>query len=116
VLTFDKDFWQIAVQRRSPLAQSGVVLFRVHPATPERVAPLVHAFLAPNSLPRGLTWGFRFGTRYSLDIPNKTNGLAILPVPPRRPGELPCPALSPNFLHSRRPSPRLFSQRRDGPQ
>ena len=27
VLTLDKDFWQIAVQRRSPLAQSGVVLF-----------------------------------------------------------------------------------------
>ena len=35
VLTLDKDFWQIAVQRRSPLEQSGVVLFRVHPATPE---------------------------------------------------------------------------------
>jgi predicted nuclease of predicted toxin-antitoxin system len=44
VLTLDKDFWQIAVQRRSPLAQSGVVLFRVHPATPERLAPLVDAF------------------------------------------------------------------------
>ena len=44
VLTLDKDFWQIAVQRRSPLAQPGVVLFRVHPATPERLAPLVHAF------------------------------------------------------------------------
>jgi predicted nuclease of predicted toxin-antitoxin system len=41
VLTLDKDFWQIAVQRRNPLAQSGVVLFRVHPATPERLAPLV---------------------------------------------------------------------------
>ncbi len=27
VLTLDKDFWQIAVQRRSPLQQSGVVLF-----------------------------------------------------------------------------------------
>ena len=25
VLTLDKDFWQIAVQRRSPLEQSGVV-------------------------------------------------------------------------------------------
>jgi predicted nuclease of predicted toxin-antitoxin system len=49
VLTFDKDFWQIAVQRRSPLAQSGVVLFRVHPATPERVAPLLHAFAAANT-------------------------------------------------------------------
>jgi predicted nuclease of predicted toxin-antitoxin system len=44
ILTFDRDFWQIAVQRRSPLEQSGVVLFRVHPATPENLAPLVRAF------------------------------------------------------------------------
>ena len=44
VLTLDKDFWQIAVQRRSPLENSGVVLFRVHPATPENLAPLVRAF------------------------------------------------------------------------
>ena len=49
VLTLDKDFWQIAVQRRSPLEQSGVVLFRVHPATPERLAPLVHAFAAAHT-------------------------------------------------------------------
>ena len=49
VLTLDKDFWQIAVQRRSPLEQSGVVLFRVHPATPERLAPLVHAFGAADT-------------------------------------------------------------------
>ena len=48
VLTLDKDFWQIAVQRRSPLEQSGVVLFRVHPATPERPAPLVRAFITAN--------------------------------------------------------------------
>ncbi len=44
VLTLDKDFWQIAVQRRSSLEQSGVVLFRVHPATPEELSPLVRAF------------------------------------------------------------------------
>ena len=50
VLTLDKDFWQIAVQRRSPLEQSGVVLFRVHPATPERLAPLVRAFIAANAV------------------------------------------------------------------
>lgn len=49
VLTLDKDFWQIAVQRRSPLSQSGVVLFRAHPATPERLAPLVHAFAAADT-------------------------------------------------------------------
>jgi len=33
-LTLDKDFWQIAVQRRSRLEKSGVVLFRIHPARP----------------------------------------------------------------------------------
>ncbi|HEX4228241.1 MAG TPA: DUF5615 family PIN-like protein [Bryobacteraceae bacterium] len=49
VLTLDKDFWQIAVQRRSPLEQSGVVLFRVHPATPERLALLVRAFIAADT-------------------------------------------------------------------
>lgn len=45
VLTLDKDFWQIAVQRRIPLEQSGVVLFRVHPATPVNLEPLVTAFV-----------------------------------------------------------------------
>lgn len=44
VLTLDKDFWQIAVQRRGPWEQSGVVPFRIHPATPENLAPLVRAF------------------------------------------------------------------------
>src|SRR6266567_2965912 len=46
LLTLDKDFWQLAVQRRIPLEQSGVVLFRVHPATPANLEPLVGAFLA----------------------------------------------------------------------
>lgn len=50
VLTLDKDFWQIAVQRRSPLVQSGVVLFRVHPATPERLSPLVDAFAVADAV------------------------------------------------------------------
>jgi predicted nuclease of predicted toxin-antitoxin system len=49
VLTLDKDFWQIALQRRTPLEQSGVVLFRVHPATPENLAPLVRTFLEMNT-------------------------------------------------------------------
>ncbi len=40
VLTLDKDFWQIAVQRRHPLARSGVILFRVHPAIPDFITPL----------------------------------------------------------------------------
>lgn len=48
VLTLDNDFWQIAVQRRNPLERSGVVLFRVHPATPEKLGPLARAFTAAN--------------------------------------------------------------------
>jgi predicted nuclease of predicted toxin-antitoxin system len=48
VLTLDKDFWQIAVQRRTPLEKSGVVLFRVHPAIPENLGPLVRAFVEAN--------------------------------------------------------------------
>jgi predicted nuclease of predicted toxin-antitoxin system len=44
VLTLDKDFWQIALQRRVPLERSGVVLFRVHPAIPENLEPLMRAF------------------------------------------------------------------------
>jgi len=34
LLTLDKDFWQIAVQRRVALAQSGVVLFESIPRPP----------------------------------------------------------------------------------
>jgi predicted nuclease of predicted toxin-antitoxin system len=45
MLTLDKDFWQIAVQRRVPLKQSGVILFRVYPATPRNLEPLVRAFV-----------------------------------------------------------------------
>ena len=48
LLTLDKDFWQLAVQRRIPLEQSGVVLFRVHPATPGNLEPLVRAFIEGN--------------------------------------------------------------------
>jgi predicted nuclease of predicted toxin-antitoxin system len=44
LLTLDKDFWQIAMQRRPPLEKSGVVLFRARPATPGTLAPLVLAF------------------------------------------------------------------------
>jgi len=40
-----KDFWQIAHQRRLPLTEAGVVLFRIHPATTERIQPLVCAFV-----------------------------------------------------------------------
>ena len=50
VLTLDKDFWQIAVQRHTPLEQSGVVLFRVHPAVPENLRPLVGTFVEANRI------------------------------------------------------------------
>ncbi|HEU0139497.1 MAG TPA: DUF5615 family PIN-like protein [Bryobacteraceae bacterium] len=50
ILTLDKDFWQIAVQRRRPLEQSGVVLFRVHPATSEQLGPLVRAFAGAGAI------------------------------------------------------------------
>lgn len=36
VLTLDRDFWQLALQRPKPLKQSRVVLFRVHPAIPKK--------------------------------------------------------------------------------
>lgn len=45
VLTLDKDFWQLARQRKSPLRRSGVVLFRVHPAVPATLTPLVRRVL-----------------------------------------------------------------------
>jgi predicted nuclease of predicted toxin-antitoxin system len=45
VLTLDRDFWQLALQRPSPLKTSGVVLFRVHPAIPGNVMRLVDAML-----------------------------------------------------------------------
>lgn len=48
VLTLDKDFWQIAVQRRTPLEQPGVVLFRALPAVPEKLGPLIRAFVLAN--------------------------------------------------------------------
>jgi hypothetical protein len=48
LLTLDKGFWQIAVQRRVPLEQSGVAWFRVHPATPDYLKPLVRAFVEAN--------------------------------------------------------------------
>ena len=45
LLTLDRDFLQLAMQRRSPLRVGGVVLLRVHPATVAKVRPLVQAFV-----------------------------------------------------------------------
>jgi len=52
LLTLDKDFWQIAIQRRKPLERSGVILFRVHPAIPGNITPLVL-----RTLSSGQEWG-----------------------------------------------------------
>jgi predicted nuclease of predicted toxin-antitoxin system len=52
LLTLDKDFWQIAIQRRKPLERSGVILFRVHPAIPGNVTPLALRTLATDQ-----AWG-----------------------------------------------------------
>lgn len=46
LLTLDKDFWQVAIQRRRALERSGVILFRVHPAVPENITPIVLRTLA----------------------------------------------------------------------
>src|ERR1700677_5119804 len=48
LLTLEKDFWHLAFQRRMPLKQSEVVLFRVHPAIPENIEPLVRVFVEVN--------------------------------------------------------------------
>ena len=37
LLTLDKDFWQLALQRPIPLKRCGLILFRVHPAIPENL-------------------------------------------------------------------------------
>jgi len=54
LLTLDKDFWQIAIQRKTPLKKSGVVLFRVHPATVENLIPLVRVLFMAGSRWAGL--------------------------------------------------------------
>ena len=41
LFTLDRDFWQIAIQRRDRMSKGGVVLFRVHPATAGNVEKLV---------------------------------------------------------------------------
>jgi predicted nuclease of predicted toxin-antitoxin system len=45
LVTLDRDFWQLALQRPGGLKRSGVVLFRVHPAIPANISPLVEAML-----------------------------------------------------------------------
>lgn len=46
IVTLDLDFWQISIQRRPPLKQAGVVIFRVGRATVETLAPVIEIMLA----------------------------------------------------------------------
>lgn len=41
LLTLDKDFWQLALQRQIPLKRCGVILFRVYPAISKNLEPVV---------------------------------------------------------------------------
>ena len=45
VWTLDKDFWQLALQRPAPLQRCGVILFRLFPAIPKNLEPLIEATL-----------------------------------------------------------------------
>jgi len=45
VLTLDKDFWQLALQRVPRLERSGVILFRVFPAIPRNLQSLLDSML-----------------------------------------------------------------------
>lgn len=55
VFTLDNDFLQVAAQRRPPLRHCGVVLFRVHPATPAMLEPLARMFMATSEPGAGHT-------------------------------------------------------------
>jgi predicted nuclease of predicted toxin-antitoxin system len=46
LFTLDKDFGQMAAQRREPLPESGVVLFRIHPAHAENLWPYFQSVVA----------------------------------------------------------------------
>lgn len=45
LFTLDRDFWQIAIQRRERMRKGGVALIRVHPATADNVATLVRLLM-----------------------------------------------------------------------
>jgi hypothetical protein len=45
LLTLDKDFWHLAVQRRESLHRSAVILFRVHRTVPDAITPVARRAL-----------------------------------------------------------------------
>ena len=53
LFTLDKDFKQIAQQRRAPLRWSGVVLFRIHPTFAEELRPFVRDVVESTAELRG---------------------------------------------------------------
>jgi predicted nuclease of predicted toxin-antitoxin system len=62
LLTLDRDFWQIAIQRRERMRKGGVVLIRVHPATGDNVEKLVRMVMTTGDSLVGLAalvtpWG-----------------------------------------------------------
>jgi len=63
LLTFDKDFGELAYRRGLP-ADCGIVLFRITPQTPEEVAVL--AVTAIKSQP---TWAGSFQRRHAAENP-----------------------------------------------
>lgn len=65
VITLDKDFWRLALRRSSPLERSGVILFRVLPATAEEIEPLA---LAALSTPREWTGHLSLVTRAGIEM------------------------------------------------
>jgi len=67
-----EDFWHIAIQRRKPLERSGVIPFRVHPAIPENITPLVLRTM----MGTGQEWGWHASVA-TMD--------RVLMVRPRRP-------------------------------
>jgi predicted nuclease of predicted toxin-antitoxin system len=53
LLTLDRDFWQIALQRPEPISNCGVILFRLHPAVADRLTPLARRALRGGNEWRG---------------------------------------------------------------
>ena len=53
LFTLDRDFWQIAIQRRERMKRGGVVLIRVHTATAANVEKLVGMVMSRGDLLTG---------------------------------------------------------------
>jgi predicted nuclease of predicted toxin-antitoxin system len=65
LLTLDRDFWQIALQRPERMRNGGVVLIRVHPATTANIEKLIHLVTARGD---SLIGQAALVTRWGIDI------------------------------------------------